>query len=75
MVDGEYLDSYDLINMYFEILSEEEIDIQAIEELDKEVAYTNIDYATGWDRKEQIIVEKINELIKAVKQINRKKEL
>ena len=64
----------DLMYLKFEILSEEdeEIDIQAIKELDKEVAYTNIDYVTGWDKKEQIIIDKQNEIIKAIKQLDKK---
>ena len=62
------LNTYDLQDNNFEILSEEEIDIDNIQEVNENMRFT--DYVT--EVKHQRI--RINELIKAVKQLNKKME-
>ena len=70
---GKKLSVTDYIFWTFEILSEEEeeIDIQAIEELDEWVVRRNGE-VTQTEGKILEIGNKLNELIKAVKQLNRK---
>lgn len=62
-----YADCYDLINYTFKLIEEQQdIDIQAIEELRK-VTVQSETYQSVYDNR-----EKINELIQAVKQLDRK---
>lgn len=59
----------------FEILPEEdkEIDIDSIEELDEEVGYIYRDenIKTKWTSNEKILALKQNEIIRAMKQLNK----
>ena len=55
----------------FELIEEPTIDIDSIEELDEEIAYTNIDYVTNWNNSEKIIVEQQNNILRAVKHLNK----
>lgn len=60
------------IHTEFTLIEEnQDIDIQSIEELDEEEAYTNIDLTTRWTRAEDILVKKLNESIQAIKQLDR----
>lgn len=59
-------------NEFTLIEENQDIDIQSIEELDKEKAYVNLDFVSTWSRSEEILVEKINEVIATIKQLNRK---
>lgn len=61
-------------NSDFEILSEqdEEINIEAIEELSAEISYRTPNSAFVWSDREKIIVEQQNKILKAVKQLNKK---
>lgn len=73
---GEFM-SFDftnnVLNMQVEIIEEQQdIDIQAIEELDEEVAYTNLDFATSWRDSEKKIVKQQNQILKYLKQLDRK---
>lgn len=64
--------------MDFELI-QDEIDIDSIEKLSK-IVYTEINLNTKTSKdieftdKETILVEKINELVQAVKQLNKKLE-
>lgn len=59
----------------FEILPEEdkEIDIDSIEELDEEIGYIYRDenIKTKWTSNEKILALKQNEIIRAMKQLNK----
>ncbi len=62
-----------ILNKDFEIIQEQdEIDIQSIKELNKEIAYINIDIATAWTPSEKIIIEQQNKIIRAIKQLDKK---
>lgn len=62
-----------IANATFELIEEQQdIDIQAIEELDEEVAYTNLDFATSWSDSEKKIVKQQNQILKYLKQLDRK---
>lgn len=69
----------DLVTVEFELI-QDEIDIDSIEKLSK-IAYTKINLNTKRSKdveftdKEIILAEKINQLIKAVKQLNKKLEV
>lgn len=68
----------EIIKQNFQLI-QDEIDIDSIEELGK-IAYTEINLNTKRNKdieftdKETILVEKINELVQAVKQLNKKLE-
>ena len=64
--------NYSGLNDEVNVVEEEQyIDIQSIEEVDEEEAYTNIDLTTRWTRAEDILVKKLNEAIRAIKQLDR----
>lgn len=71
-------DDANLVTVELELI-QDEIDIDSIEELGK-IAYTEINLNTKRNKdieftdKETILVEKINELVQAVKQLNKKLE-
>ena len=74
---SSYQDDKSFSQNKFEILSEdEEIDIDSIEELDEEIGYIYKDenIKTKWTSNEKILALKQNEIIKAIKQINKKLE-
>ena len=78
--DGEEDDFFEIYNLLvlednFEIISkenEEEIDIQAIEELDEYKVDAKISYSTEWSDAEQVLVEQQNKLLQAIKQLDKK---
>ena len=58
-------------NVYFRLIEEEqEIDIQEIKELNEEISATIGEVSSVWTFSEKQIVEKQNQLIKAVKQLD-----
>lgn len=63
-----------IFDFKFEILSEEEeeIDIDSIEELDEEVGLKDVSFKVYWSSVEKKIVKQQNQILKAVKQLNRK---
>lgn len=73
---GKLFEAYahNWINLNFEILSEEdeEIDIDSIEELEHIYIYGLPENIEKVDDRVSKTVEKVNELIKAVKQLNNK---
>lgn len=73
LVRGEYYSTNDFLNWNVELIEEQQdIDIQAIKELDEEVAYTNLDLATSWSASENKIVKQQNQILKYLKQLDRK---
>ncbi len=73
--EGCCLTLYGALNCEVELIEEQQdIDIQAIEELDKEIAYTNLDLVTSWSVSEKKLVKQQNQILKAIKQLDRREE-
>ena len=53
------------------IEEQQDIDIQAIEELNEEIAYVNLDFATMWNDSEKKIVKQQNQILEYLKQLDR----
>lgn len=58
-------------NIYFELI-EDEIDIQSIDELDIYFISDKRDYKNYIDANSELITRKYNELLKAIKQLDKK---
>lgn len=61
----------DILNYSFRPIEDQTIDIESIEEIDEEIAYTNLDYETKWNNSEKIIVKQQNNILRLLKHLNK----